>query len=495
MTSENSRIWSIRLDSDQRVRVMSHDQLEKVHQATLTVLEKTGVKFPSQKALEIFADAGASVNFDDQIVKIPSDLLMDALDKAPRSYTLGSRGSPELDLKIDGTNAYVRTGGQGVETVDLRTRKRRPSKKADVAMMAHISDYLSSVGLFRAIVAAQDTPPATRQLHEIEASFRNTEKHVQIGVLGEKQACYAVEIASLVAGTDEGLRKRPPLSEIICTIDPLAQDRNGIEAALIFAEAGLPVGFMSMPTMCSSAPASVAGALVIGNADILSAIALIQLAHPQTPVFYSLDGGMLNPNTGNYLANYVGFPEISLINSAGVQMGHYYDIPVLGGNLDVTHTHKYSSWRAGIENTSSYHREWPFSGADIGGHVGLLEHAMLLYPEKILFDHELFKDAKAYSEGIKVTPEDLALDEIMDVGPGGHFITKESTQKNLRKLWDPGIAQKWSPENHDFRDPHEVALEKTHWILQNHQPKPLDEKIEKEMSKIMKSAEDDLSPK
>jgi trimethylamine--corrinoid protein Co-methyltransferase len=101
--------------------------------------------------------------------------------------------------------------------------------------------------------------------------------------------------------------------------------------------------------------------------------------------------------------------------------------------------------------------------------------------------------AKAWSEGIKTNPEDLAIDEIMDVGPRGHFLIKKSTQKNLRKLWDPGIAHQWSPENGDFRDPHEVAIEKIQWILENHKPKPLDEKVKKEMSKIIKLAEEELS--
>jgi trimethylamine--corrinoid protein Co-methyltransferase len=131
-----------------------------------------------------------------------------------------------------------------VETIDFETRQRRTSNKADVAAGARLADYLSSIGFYWPIVSAQDYP-ATAPLHEIDAAYNNTVKHVQSEtVMGERSGRYAVEMAQVIAGDRESMRKRPPLSLLVCCIAPLAQDKEGMESALLFAETGLPVGFM-----------------------------------------------------------------------------------------------------------------------------------------------------------------------------------------------------------------------------------------------------------
>lgn len=490
MSKNDSRISPIEVKPENRLRILTDRDLEDIHQATLAVLKETGVKFPSPKALEIFADAGAKVDFDEQIVKLPPDMVLDALDKAPRTYTLASRGDSQLDLKLDGTKTYFATDGTGTTTIDLETRQRRPSKQKDIAMMMKVADYLPSISYQWVMVSAQDKPSSTATLHELEAAFANTEKHVQTEtVMGEKSASYAVEIASLVAGGRDKLRKSPPLSSLVCTVDPLAQDKDGIEGALTFAKAGIPVGFMAMPTLGSTAPISLAGTMVVGNAEVISALTLIQLKHPGAPVYYSLLPGVLNPHTGGYLA---GVPQKHLLNAAGVQLGHYYDIPVLSGGCGGVDAHQPGVWQAGKE-TSSDPLPVALCGADMGAAIGLLEASTLLYPEKILFDDEILETVKVFAEGIEVNSETLAVDEIMDVGPRGHFLTSESTQRNLQKIWNPGITHQWSPEKRDFKDPQEAAKEKIEWILDNHEPKPLDQKVREEIKGVIDKAEEQLS--
>ncbi|GAG09622.1 unnamed protein product, partial [marine sediment metagenome] len=201
MFKKSNRIIPIHIKPEMRIKILDDEKLEKIHQASLTVLKEAGVRFPSEKVLKIFAEAGAKVDFKTKNVRIPSDLLMDALAKAPRSYTMASRGSPDLDLHLDGTKTYFGTDGTGTATVDLETCKRRASTKKDIAMMALISDYLPSVSFYWPMVSAQDVPPEVVPLHELEASFINTEKHVHIiSCVEEKVARYAVEMATLVAG-------------------------------------------------------------------------------------------------------------------------------------------------------------------------------------------------------------------------------------------------------------------------------------------------------
>ena len=161
-----------------------------------------------------------------------------------------------------------------METIDFVTRQRRRSCKADIAQVARVADYLSSVGFYWPIVSAQDHP-ATAPLHELHASYNHTVKHVQSEtVMGERMAASAIEMARVLAGNEVSLRQRPPLSLLVCTIAPLAQDKEGMESALAFAAAGLPVGFMSMANTGSTAPATIAGTLVAGDAEIVAAMVL-----------------------------------------------------------------------------------------------------------------------------------------------------------------------------------------------------------------------------
>ena len=256
--------------------VLNAEQLEAIKAATLHILEQVGVRFPSQRALRVFAEHGAQVDWESEIVRLSPDLVLEAMSHAPRSYTLSGRAEG-TNLLLDGTSSHFGTDGCGMLTVDFETGEQRRSCKDDVAKMARVADYLSSIAFYWPMVSAQDYGRVA-PLHELDASFNNTVKHVQTEtVMGEKPAQYAVRMAEVITGDRERMQTRPPLSVLICTIAPLGQDPEGIEAGMVYAEAGIPVGFMAMPNMGSSAPAASGGALVLGNAEVVSAMVLMQL--------------------------------------------------------------------------------------------------------------------------------------------------------------------------------------------------------------------------
>jgi trimethylamine--corrinoid protein Co-methyltransferase len=214
---------------------------------------------------------------------------------------------------------------------------------------------------------------------------------------------------------------------------------------------------------------------------------MIQLAHPGAPAFYSIVPGIINPHTGGYVA---GLAPKCLLTPATVQLGHYYNLPVLSGGFGDSDAHHPADYEAGLEFLMAFPAV--FAGADIVSGMGLLEASTLLYPEKILFDNEIFNTVKTFSQGIEVNQSTLALDEIMEVGPRGQFLTQPSTKDNLRKLWNPGITHQWSKEEGDFKDPQQVAIEKIEWILANHKPKPLEEDKAQELDRIIETAEKEL---
>jgi trimethylamine--corrinoid protein Co-methyltransferase len=478
------KIRPLEIKPEMRIRVLNGNELKKIQQASLKILEETGIKFYSKKALDIFAEGGADVDFTNRIVRISPDLVNDSLAKAPRSFVMASMTGPELDLHLDGTKIYYGTDGVGVKTIDLLTREERFSNKNDVAMMALIADYLPCVSFYWPIVSAQDVLSSTIPLHELDASFNNTEKHVHIvSCVEERTAQYCVEMAKVVAGGTKAVRERPPLSLLVCTSSPLCQDAGAIEAALVFAEAGLPVGIMAMPAMGMTAPASIAGTLVVGNAEVLSAVCLIQMAFPGCPVYYSLSAEMMNPHTGKCLG---GAFQKPLLNVGRVHLGHYNNLPVMA-YYGSTSSQRID-WRAGKENAIDA-LLLCLSGPELFPALGLLDTYTLLYPEKILFDNEIFESLKIMTEGITVDEMALAVAEIMSIGPGGHFLTKDYTRENLRKIWHPGIVHQWSSQLKGFRDPQEAAIAKIKWILKNHVPEPLDEKLKEELKTIIRAAE------
>jgi trimethylamine--corrinoid protein Co-methyltransferase len=468
-------------------QILEDAQLDTLQSATLEILEQVGIHCPSEKALKIYAEHGATVDFSRQLVKLPNNVVLDAMSHAPRFYTMGAR-HPSFDLNLDGKTMYCATDGCGVETIDFATRQRRQSKKDDVAAMARVSDYLSALSFYWPIVSAQDFP-ATAPLHELDASFNNTVKHVQSEtIMGEWTARYAIEMADVVAGSEQVRRARPPLSLLVCTIAPLAQDRDGLESALLFAQAGLPVGFMSMVNIASTGPATISGSLVTGDAEIVSALVLMQMAYPGAPVFHSLLPGSMHPHTGAYLSSTL---EGSQLYPIGVELAHRWGVPTLAGIFGTDA--QVPGWQSAAEAESSL-LLCALTGAETGSGLGLVESCTLLYPESILLDADVYHRVRIESSRLDTSPEALALEVIKEVGPRGHFLAHRHTRTHLRQRQFSSLTAQPS-QGGGYRDPQEVAREKINWILANHHPMSLDEVQKAELTRILAAADREASLK
>jgi trimethylamine--corrinoid protein Co-methyltransferase len=466
-----------------RAQILSDQQLADFKAGTLQILEEVGFLCPSEKALKIYAEHGGIVDFENRLVKLPADVVLEAMSHAPRFYTMGGR-TEEFDLVLDGTETYIATDGVGAETVDFKTGKRRNSKKQDVADMARVADYYPGVGFYWPMVSAQDYKE-NAPLHELDASLNNTLKHVQaVTLMGEEVAHYAVEVAKIIAGDEAAMRKRPPLSSLICTIAPLAQDTEAMESALVFAEAGLPVGFMSMAAGGSTAPATIPGTMVIGDAEIVSAMVLMQMASPGCPVYHSLMPGVMHPRTGDFLGSVYEY-EASLFYAGGVQLAHMWGVPTLAG---IGTEAKESGWESAAGIASNI-LMCSLLGADTAGGLGLRETCTLLTPEALILDMDLYEQARIDAAGLDTSQEQLAIDVIKNVGPGGHFLREKHTRTHLRQRKFSELTTTLNPRGRGYRDAMDVAHEKMDWILENHHPEPLDEAKQKEIKKILEAGE------
>jgi trimethylamine--corrinoid protein Co-methyltransferase len=466
-----------------RIEALDAGQLDAIKSGTLQVLEEVGVHFPSEQALRVFADHGARVDWAQQLVRLSPELVTGAMARAPRSYLLAGRGEG-TDLILDGTRSYFGTDGCGTLTVDFETGQQRHSRKEDVAQMAKLADALSSIAFYWPMVSARDCG-LLAPLHELDASFTHTVKHVQTEtVMGATPARYAVRMAEAIAGDRQALRAKPLLSALICTIAPLGHDQEGIEGAMVFAEAGLPVGFMAMPTMGSTAPAAPGGALVIGNAETVSAMVLMQLVAPGAPVFQALLVSGMDPSTADYL---VSLPQKYLCNVAAVQLAHDWGVPALAGvfGLDAGEP---ATWQLGRDSVYTA-LLCALAGTEIAIGLGMLRASTLLVREQILFDDEIYHSHRILAEGLDTGEASLALDVIARVGPRGHFLAQNHTRQRMRDIWIPGLTHpRPAFGGKTLPDIRARARAEADRILAEHQPEPLDEPIRAELRAILDAA-------
>lgn len=478
------------IKSKLKISILDDQEISQINQNTRTVLEEVGVKFPSEKALKIFAEVGANVDFEKQVVKIPADLLDKYLKTSPRSYTMAAL-RPDLDVHVgSGDGTYFYCSGEAPKIVDFETGERRLSVKKDIANHARIADFLPIVSLLWPSVSASDKG-MTSPLHGLDACYNSTEKHVESeSVMDEVSARYAVEMAIAISGSEENLRKRPILSQLLCCIAPLAQDKGGIEAAMIFAEYGIPVGLMSMPTLGLTAPPYPAGSLTLAMAETLSGIMLTQIINPGVGNYISVNPGIIDPRTGNY---FMGSAIAQITNVAAIQMAHSNGIPSLACHSFGGSQYELGNWQAGYENLYS-HFLAVMAGADMSfGPSGMYEAVSLLDHSRILFDRELLMVIDRVTDGMNVNSKTLSFDMIRDLGQQGSYISHKETIKEYHSIWrkESILYEDGKAEGRKWRDPVEVAREAISWILENHQPEPLPNDVKLELGKILAAADKD----
>ena len=468
-----------------KLEVLTTEEVKKIHEATLWIIENVGVRFPSKRALEIWEANGARVDREKKIVRAKGDLIEEALKKCPPAYPLAAR-DPQQDLSLDGNHVYLGTDGCGVEVIDIHTGQKRTSCLSDVQDIARVADATEEVAFHWVAVSAQDAPVEARGLHEIKAVWENSTKHVQTeSIYSTHEAKAAMEMAALIAGGKDKLRERPVLSMMQCTAPPLGHDGGSLDAAMIAAEHGIPTGFMTMAACLTTGPATMAGNLAVGNAEVIAATALLQLAYPGAPVFYAAAQTASDLRTGAYTG---GGPEDFLFGAATNVLSDFYNIPLSMGSFATGA--KEPNWQAGIEGSlSTFMASIVMSDMLLG--CGFLHGSRIWSYAEMMMDCEIFSIIHKMMQGIVVDEETLALGAIANVGPGGHYLAQKHTRKHMRDLFLPQFMDRrpygeWETKKDDARD---WATAKASKILTEHQPEQLDPKIGAEMDRIIKSVE------
>jgi trimethylamine--corrinoid protein Co-methyltransferase len=462
------------------LRPLAPDGLARLHAASLRVLDETGVAVGSAAIRDRLAGAGARV--DGERVRLPAAMVADALAAAPHGYTLGAR-DPAWDLPLDGAHGYLSVDGSAAEILDLETGVRRASTEADLAQVTRLADALPEIAFLWQGVEAGDRPVAVRPLHELRTQLANSGKHVQLMTAVTPLAARgAVEMARAVAGGADALRARPVLSSFQVSLSPLTFEGDALEAALVYAEAGVPAGFVVMAIGCATAPATPAGVLVQSNAEVLAGVTIVETLAPGAPTFYGACSTTMDLRSGLVAC---GGPEDLLYQAAFAQLARHYGVPSSVGTF--APGAKSSDWQAGLENGLSGLMSM-LAGADMLSGAGLLYAARVFALEEMVLDAEVFGLVRHLAGGIAIDDAALAVDVIAEVGPGGNFLAEDHTIEHMRDLWQPRLFDRGTWEDWEAAGrptPRDRARERARSLLASHVPPPLADGLEDELDRIV----------
>jgi trimethylamine--corrinoid protein Co-methyltransferase len=470
------------------IQVLSEDERDQIHEKTLKVLATTGVRVDSPEARQILREAGGQVDSSTNIVRFPTTLVEDALRLAPENFTLGAR-RPAWDLQMNAGQCWLLPDGEALWVIDRVSGEKRLCTYQDWREATILCDALDEIGLFWSMLRWQDFGNSlTESVHYWRSIFCNFSKHVQISVEERDSIPWLLEILQVIFGDRESIRKKHPISFLMCPQSPLIIPQPHIEAYLTMIRWDIPIAAMPMLLMGGTAPGTMISTVIQGNCETLALLCLVQAAAPGTPFIYAPVLAMMNPRTGLYSG---GAVENGILGSAVVEMARYYHLPVeaSGGGTDFFYPGIQASYETAL-NVITPVLSWP----DILVGPGLIGNSMILSFEQMMIDIEVFNMCARARRGI-LTGEGQWLDEVIcQVGVGGNFLGQRSTVKSLRsgerfinKLGVHDPQDKWESGNRT------TLLEQARTcvteILSSHHPLSLDDDALKELEQIQRRAE------
>ncbi len=426
--------------------VLEKDEIERIHEASLTALSEIGLKVNSERALSLLRDAGCGIEPRNRIAKIPERLVTESLKSCAKELVLASRDSSR-DIHIPATTRpAIGTDGFAVELMDDESGKRRKSVNDDLVRFARLGDALDDLDFFWPTLTPQDVPPHAQLFRGFVTSLENCSKHIQHEALGSRMAKLQIAAACAVVGDLRTLAKRPIFSAVQCPIAPLQFETDSIEAAMEFAEAGVPVVYMSMPMAGGSAPITLAGSIVQGHAEVLGGLTISQLIKKGSPVLHCILTGPVDMQTGTWAS---GSPENAIGNAASVQVANHLGIPSMSGGFGTSA--KSPGLQAAYEKIATMIPS-ALSGTDIITGIGGLDDAKCMSMAEAVIDIEMWTYIMRMRRGIDASSSSLGTEALRDVGPGGMFLSHRETLAKFRtELWLPTLGQregftKWTSE-------------------------------------------------
>lgn len=408
-----------------RLQALDADARERLHEASLTILERTGVAVRHAGARDLLARAGAAVQAE--VVRIPGGLVEVALASAPRSWKLHHRGSDGSPLELAQGHTWYGSGPDCPYVRDPLTGDRRRARLADVSAAARLAEALPHIGFVMSMGLPEDLHPQRLEAAQFAAMAGATSKPI---VLSSPFGEASLRQVARLAGACGEPRS---IACLVMTSPPLALDESMSEKTLACAELEIPLIVATSPSAGSTAPATPAGAVAVANAEVLATLVLHQLHRPGAPFVCGAACGIFDMRT---MVDAYGPPGVFLANQAGCELAAWYGLPSWGyaGHSDSKLLDEQWGLDAGMSTLLGR-----LSGATLLHDVGYLESGMQSSAEALVAGDELAGWSDAFAAGLPVADDTLRLDEIDAAGPGGNHLARPHTRSHYRDHWRPGL--------------------------------------------------------
>ncbi len=467
-----------------QLKVLTDDQVDRIHEASLKILERTGLRIDSEDAQKRLVRNGAVKHTTRKnVLTFPRGIVEESIRKIPRYGKYFAR-DPKNDIVFDGETTYAHTEGGNPNFTDLETGEVRRATFKDLSESMRLVDALDQCAMTGNLIVVTDVPERTLVIKTMEAVMKNTTKCVSNYALKTEEVDAQVRMWAAVVGGEEELRKRPLFGIYGSPSSPLTYDAHVCDVMLKASEYGLPVDIVPCPISGGTAPITLAGGLAQQNAELLGGVMLLQTVTTKMPIQYCGRLSIMDLRSGR---NIWGVPEMAIVSAATVQIAHKYNMiaDVYGVTTDV------NSWdmQTGLERMQAALVPG-LAGADsLSGMGGMWENACGF--EMLVIDDEIYADVFRAIRGIEVDEEHLALDMIDKVGHMGNFLSQMHTMKHLKlgELRNSPLLDKRSFEKthkEGFKALQAVARERARKILKEHQPTPLDKDIERRLDEVIK---------
>jgi trimethylamine---corrinoid protein Co-methyltransferase len=469
-------------------RLLTLDQINQLHNATLKLLETVGVRVLYPEAIDMLAGAGCRVK-SDNIVQIPGDLVEECIQSAPSSITIYNRLGNEA-MRLEGRRTFFGMGTDLTQTYDMENGRMRQSRLCDVANAARVGDSLEGIDFIGSYALPYDSPANVMYIDSFKTELENSIKPIFYTAAGIEDIRVIHEMASAVMGGKDALRKKPIHIHYAEPLSPLTHSTGAIQKLFFCAENGAPVNYTPGMMSGASAPVTLAGAITVGNAEALSGIVLHQLRAKGAPIVSGFGMSTFDMKT---MACIYGCPEYRLALSACADLYHFYGIP-MWGTAGVSDAHCIDQ-QAGMEWAVSLMTAL-LDGANLVHDVGYLGQGLVGHPAALVMCSEIISYVRRMDRGFEIDAAHLALDVIQDVGPKGAFIDTQHTFDFFRKEhWQPHLCNRKTLENwmtSGEKTWAENAIEKTRDILDNHRTIPLSSDVQSSLNALRHQAEIDL---
>ena len=475
---------------DQKLKILSSGQIQQIHDSTLRVFDEVGLDVMHEGACQMWKEWGAKQDEKTGRIHIPQSLVEKALLETKSQFFCGAR-EENNEFLLGGEKVFGRNGGGPGQVTDLVSGKLRNATREDSANYARLVDALENTHI-AAPVYEQDSNPETRDIHTLAWMFKNTSKHINIRLLNPQSLPYFIRMAEIVAGGMKDLKEKPVITILESPIAPLKHPDVLIDTILACGKYGIPIEICSMPIAGATGPITLAGSLLMSNVEMLAAVVFGQLAYPGMPMIFAPRIMVMDMATGYALT---GSIENALLVTAGAQLAkEAYHIPV---NMHGPYTDSpISDCQAGIENT--YFSLLPaLAGADILTGAGHLQGGLVINFGQLVIDDELIGMVNRAREGLLVNDDMLGFDAVKDSIKTDNLLMHPHTMQHLRsnrfrpKLVTRTARSNW--ENDGSKTMQDRAIEKAKSILENHQPTPINENVERGIEELVQEAEKKLT--